>query len=182
MPQTSIHRMPLSGHVRLNPRMDHVVGWLREPSRRLYRMLQGIPGFAAIRHVSLSVHEAATDMLWAFTVSDDGTGEVEVHEVDMADVPSLVLLADVAEPRIVDDLAEYGEASRFHSSDARDAGYRSCMTVPLRCDGLFLGFVMFGAAPPRFFDAAAQEVLETYSEAFAILVSRALDANALRPS
>jgi hypothetical protein len=160
-------------------RMDRVVAWLNEPARRLYRMLHGMPGFSALRHVSLSVHEEATDMLWAFTISDGADHPLEVQEVDMAEMPSLALLAGETKPRIVADMAEFGETSRFHSTGARNSGCRSCMTMPIRYDGEFLGFVIFSASVPNFFGEAARDVLETYSEAFSILIHRALDATSI---
>ncbi|TAN57589.1 MAG: hypothetical protein EPN20_17205 [Magnetospirillum sp.] len=49
------------------------------------------------------------------------------------------------------------------------------MTVPIHHDGEFLGFVIFGAVVPGFFGPAVREVLESYAEAFAILISRAKD-------
>jgi hypothetical protein len=156
-------------------RMDRAVAWLNEPARRLHRMLHSMPGFSALRHVSLSVHEPSSDVLWAFTCSDGRDGPPEVQEVDMVDVPSLVLLADSSEPRIIADLAEFGDTSRFHTTGARNSGCRSCMTVPLHYDGEFLGFVIFGSTVPGFFGPSAQGVLETYSEAFAILICRALE-------
>ncbi|OAN51268.1 hypothetical protein A6A04_16590 [Paramagnetospirillum marisnigri] len=161
-------------------RMDPAVAWVSGPARRLRRMLRSIPGCSDICHVSLSMHEPATDMLWSFSVTEDDNEAVEVQEVDMVDVPSLVLLADQRSPRVIADLAEFSEPGRFQSANARSAGYRSCMTVPLHWEGEFLGFVMFGASAANYFDAAVRDVLDTYSEAFAILVARSLDATALR--
>jgi hypothetical protein len=170
----SDHPRPLPGR-----RMDRVVAWLSEPSRRLYRKLYSMPGFAPLRHVSLLVHEDATELLWSFPVSNGADQPLEVSELDMADMPSLALLAGETEPRIIGDLSEYGGASRYHSVGARDSGSRSCMTMPVRYDGEFLGFIIFGASVPGFFDEAVRDVLETYSEAFAILISRAMDPRSI---
>ncbi len=159
--------------------MDRAVAWLNDPARRLHRMLTTMQGMTALRHVSLALHDPVTDMLWAFTCSEDGDRPSEVQEIDMNDVPSLVLLAGGHEPRIVPDLAEYAETSRFHTTGARKSGCRSCMTVPLHYDGAFLGFVIFGAMVPNFFSPAVRSVLETYSEAFAILICRALEEAAI---
>ena len=156
------------------PGMDHMVAWLHEPARRLHAMIRDIPGFAALRYVSLSLYDSQYDMLWAFSCSTDSrTDRPEITEIDMTDVPSLVLLADGVEPRIIPDLATFGDTSRHHTIGARSAGSRSCMTVPVAVDGQFLGFVSFGATIPGFFSAQAQETLMTFSEAFGILMDRA---------
>ncbi|CAA7624948.1 GAF domain-containing protein [Magnetospirillum sp. SS-4] len=160
-------------------RMDRAVAWLSDPARRLHRMLCSMQGLSALRHVSLSVHDPVTDMLWAFSCSTDDGHPPEVQEIDMNNAPSLVLLAGSHEPRVISDLTEFGEESRFHTPGARKSGNRSCMTVPLHYDGAFLGFVIFGATVPNFFGPTVQGVLETYSEAFAILICRALEEAAV---
>jgi len=153
--------------------MDRMVAWLHEPARRLHGMLREIPGFAPLRHVSLSVYDPQHDMLWAFPCNCDGTGMPAVTEVEMANAPSLALLADGHEPRIVADLAAFGEEGRCHTDGARNSGSRSCMTAPINVDGHFLGFVIFGAAIPNFFTPPINEVLLTFTEAFGILIERA---------
>ena len=157
------------------PRMDRVMAWLAEPAQRLARMLQDTHGFAAVRHVSLSVYEAATDMLWAFSCTPEGGGPIEIDEIEISDAPSLALMMGSTEPRIVSDLAEFAEVSRYHTNGARASGCRSSMTVPIHHDDDFRGFAIFGATRPGFFDPATRDVLETFAEAFAILISRAMD-------
>ncbi|MDO8608172.1 MAG: GAF domain-containing protein [Phaeospirillum sp.] len=155
--------------------MDKVVAWLGDPAYRLSRMLRDMPDFSALRHVSLSVHETATDMLWAFACSDPQGGAPEVHEIEMVNAPSLSLMVGTVESRIIDNLAEFGASSHYQATGSRSSECRSCMTVPIHQDGEFLGFVIFGAAVPGFFVPPARDVLETYAEAFAILISRAID-------
>lgn len=153
--------------------MDSVVAWLQEPARRLHGMIREIPGFAPLRHISLSVYDPETDMLWAFPCHCDAAARPEITEIDMSDAPSLVLLADGHEPRIVADMAAFGDQGRYHTHGARNADARSCMTAPITLDGRFLGFVIFGATVPGFFTPAAQDVLLTFTEAFGILIERA---------
>lgn len=162
-------------HLRLpsGPSMARMVAWLQDPARHLHRMIRELPGFAPLVHVSLSVYDPGADMLWAFPCAGDGTDPAEITEIDMSDAPSLVLLADGTEPRVIADLGEYGEDGRRHTAQARGTASRSCMTVPLNPEGTFLGFVMFAASRPNFFGEAEREMLLTFSEAFAILVERA---------
>lgn len=150
-----------------------MVGWLRDPARHLHRMIRDLPGFEGLVHVSLSVYDSAADMLWAFACGGDDAESAEITEIDLTDAPSLALLADSPEPRIISDLAEFGDEGRRHTAQARGTGSRSCMTVPLTMEGSFLGFVMFAAARPNFFGPHEREMLLTFSEAFAILVERA---------
>ncbi|WP_231920706.1 GAF domain-containing protein [Magnetospirillum sp. XM-1] len=156
-----------------DPAMDRVVAWLHEPARRLHGMIRQLPGFASLRYASLSVYDARHDMLWAFSCHSDGVGAPDVTEVEMTDVPSLVLLADSHEPRIVNDMAAFGTEGRFHTSGARNSDSRSSMTAPIILDGHFLGFVIFGASVPNFFTAPVCETLQTFTEAFGILIDRA---------
>lgn len=154
--------------------MDRMVAWLQEPARHLHAMIQDIPGFSALRYVSLSLYDSRYDMLWAFPCSTvSRAGKPEITEIDMADVPSLALLADSSEPRVIPDIAAFGDTSRHHTIGARSAGSRSSMTAPITVDGLFLGFVSFGASVPGFFSAPVRETLMTFSEAFGILMDRA---------
>lgn len=155
------------------PAMDRVVAWLHEPARRLHGMIRQLPGFAPLRYASLSVYDSQHDMLWAFPCNSDGTGAPDVSEVEMTDVPSLVLLADSHEPRIVNDMAAFGGEGRFHTSGARNSDSRSSMTAPILMDGQLLGFVIFGAAIPNFFTAPVCDTLQTFTEAFGILIERA---------
>jgi hypothetical protein len=153
--------------------MDRMVAWLHEPARRLHGMIREIPGFAPLRHVSLSVYDPQLDMLWAFSCNSDAFGTPEVTEIEMTDVPSLVLLADGNEPRIIADMAAFGDEGRHHTNWARNSGSRSCMTVPINLDGHFLGFVIFGAGATNFFGPQVCDTLRTFTEAFGILIDRA---------
>lgn len=155
------------------PAMDRVVSWLHEPARRLHGMIRQLPGFAPLRYASLSVYDAQHDMLWAFPCHSDDIGVPDVTEVEMTDAPSLVLLADSHEPRIVNDLAAFGAEGRFHTSGARTSDSRSSMTSPILMDGHLLGFVIFGAAIPNFFTPPVCDTLRTFTEAFGILIDRA---------
>jgi hypothetical protein len=161
------------GYLENGPSMDRVVAWLHEPARRLHGMIRDMSGFAPLRHVSLSVYDSQHDMLWAFVCDSDNPGAPDVTEIEMTDVPSLVLLADSHEPRIVGDIAAFGEEGRCHTSGARNSDSRSCMTAPINLDGHFLGFVIFGAAIPNFFSPQVCDTLLTFTEAFGILIDRA---------
>lgn len=152
--------------------MDRLVAWLSGPARRLHGMILEMPGYQALGHVSLSVYDPASDMLWAFSCRSDEQGEPDITEVAMTDAPSLALLADDAEPRIVQGMAAFGEEGRCHTGTARASDSRSCMTAPIHVDGRFLGFVIFGASAPNFFGAAMRETLATFTEAFGILIER----------
>lgn len=172
---------PLSAHISPTasfgppdgPAMDRVVAWLSEPARRLHGMIRQLPGFGPLRYASLSVYDSQHDMLWAFSCHSDGVGAPDVTEVVMTDVPSLALLADSHEPRIVNDMAAFGAEGRFHTSGARNSDSRSSMTAPILMDGHLLGFVIFGAATPNFFTAPVCDTLRTFTEAFGILIDRA---------
>jgi GAF domain-containing protein len=155
------------------PSMDRRMAWLHEPARRLHGMIREIPGFGPLHHTSLSVYDAQYDMLWAFPCHSDQPGMPEITEIEMTDVPSLVLLADSHEPRVVADMTAFSGEGRHHTHWARHSESQSCMTVPISMDGQFLGFVIFGAAIPDFFTPAAQDLLLTFSEAFGILIDRA---------
>lgn len=156
-----------------SPSMDRMVAWLHEPARRLHGMIRELPGFAPLGHASLSVYDPQYDMLWAFPCNSDGSDPPEVTEIEMTDAPSLVLLADSHEPRIVADMAAFGEEGRRHTDGARASSSRSCMTAPINVDGHFLGFVIFGAAIPNFFTPPVNDTLRTFTEAFGILIERA---------
>ncbi|EME68289.1 hypothetical protein H261_19304 [Paramagnetospirillum caucaseum] len=153
--------------------MDRMVAWLHEPARRLHAMIRDLPGFAPLRHVSLSVYDPQYDMLWAFPCNSDAVGAPEVTEVEMTDAPSLVLLADSHEPRIIADMAAFGDEGRCHTDEARASDSRSSMTAPISMDGHLQGFVIFGAAIPNFFTPPVQDTLLTFTEAFGILIERA---------
>ena len=153
-------------------RMDRLLSWLSNPAIRLAHMLRAMPGYDVVNHVGLSLHEAATDLLWVVSCSSPQDG---VHEVEMKNVPALSLLVGAQEPRIIHDLAEFGSESRFLSTGAKMINCRSSMTAPLYQHGEFLGFVNFGARRPAFFDAEVCDMLAVYAEAFAILIMRGRD-------
>lgn len=153
--------------------MDRMVAWLHEPARRLHGMVRQLSGFAPLHYASLSVYDSRQDMLWAFSCHSDEVGPPDITEVKMTDVPSLALLADSHEPRIVNDMAAFGTEGRRHTSGARNAGSRSSMTAPIILDGHLMGFVIFGATIPNFFTAPACDTLRTFTEAFGILIDRA---------
>lgn len=141
----------------------------------LHGEIARLPGFAPLTRISVALYDHRTEILSTFAHSGEAAVELEYHQVPMAEVPSLAILATGIEPRVVDDLSVYGNSGSEHTLALRQAGLVSSLTFPVHRGEVFLGFVFFNATVKGFFTATAVRLLSPFSSAILDMAARELE-------
>ena len=98
--------------------------------------------FAFVDRIALALYDASTDLLKTFASSNVDAVTLAGHQVELARVPSLAVLAAQRRDRVVHDIGrEFGSTST-HSAWLQARGYRASYTVPLY-DGTELAAFLF---------------------------------------
>jgi len=139
---------------------------------RIFTIHTQLSGFCpAIRRIAVAVYDPPTDILRTFLHSASGRDGLHAYERPLADVPSLKVIADSRQPRIIDDLTGLASSPSDHTVSLLAAGYRSSFTVPLASGSQFLGFLFFDADQKNVFSSGLVAQLMVYSQLIALLIA-----------
>lgn len=127
--------------------------------------------FPNLRRVALAVYESQTDSLKTFAHSTDGYPPLAFYDVQLSDVPSLKVLAESGQPRVIDDLSIFSGSHSQHSQGMLAANYKSSYTEPLVCEDLLLGFLFFDADCIGYFDSETTHYLSSYAKMLTAVIA-----------
>jgi HD-GYP domain-containing protein (c-di-GMP phosphodiesterase class II) len=130
-----------------------------------------LPG---ITRIAVAMYDPPTDRLTTFVHSTAGRPPFTLHEVRLADVPSLAELGVAARDRVVADLEVFRDSPAIHSRRLLESGYRSSFTRPFYDRGALAGFVFFDSHAVGYFTPTVVAHLTVYAHLVALLVLNAL--------
>lgn len=157
--------MPISDR---SPRLRDQLAAVHDELRR------DLPG---VSRVAVAIYDPATDRLTTFVHATAGRTPFSLHEVKLADVPSLAELAVAGRDRVVDDLEVFRDSPAAHSRLLLEGGFRSSFTHPFYDRGALAGFVFFDSHWPAYFTPAVVAHLTVYAHLVSLLV-----VDSLRPA
>lgn len=137
-------------------------------ARNLTEQLRTVHGVVSTRYptidrVALAIYTADTDELQTFVSSNlDGVKLAQYH-AKLADVPSLQVLAQHRQSRVVNDIAEEFSTSSRHTNWLKDHDYQSSFTVPVFQGEHLAAFLFFDSKVAQAFDTATTEFLEVFA-------------------
>lgn len=140
----------------------------------LMDVMRKLPGCSGLARVAIALFDPRTETLRAYAHAGDSNQLLDHYEVGLRDVPSLALLASGEEPRIVDDLEEYGHATSPHTIALREAGYRSSLTIPVWRNHEFVGFVFLNTDQVSSFTPLVVDLLRPFASGMAEMAIREL--------
>lgn len=128
-----------------------------------------LPG---IGRIAVAIYDEQSDVLKTFVHSTDGAPPFSHYEARLAQVPSLRMLAESREPRIIEELRPPvdGTGGSLHVHRLLETGYRSTYTVPFYDRGRFFGFLFYDSREPGYFSATAVRHLALYSHLISLLI------------
>jgi GAF domain-containing protein len=145
-------------------------GWPR--LKGLLEELRRLPGCGPLQRLSVALYDDSRNTLRTYASSGGSQDPLIDYEVQMAEVPSLAILAASDQPRIVDDLATYGRDTSEHTVALRAAGFRSSLTIPVSDGPAFVGFVFFNSTREGFFTPPVVSQLAPFSSSILAMVRR----------
>jgi HD-GYP domain-containing protein (c-di-GMP phosphodiesterase class II) len=144
----------------------------------IFGELRGLPGMEGVGRVAVVIFDSVTGMLKTFAHATRAEVPFEFYARRMADVPSLVYLAESGEPRVVADLAV--ESAGEHDQRLLECGVRSSYAEALRDDrDCLLGFVFVDSDLPGFFTPERVRLLRPSVRVVGLMVEMALERLAM---
>ncbi len=137
-----------------------------------------LPG---VDRIGVAVYDPETDRLRTFLHATEGPVPFRLYEIRLADVPSLVDLAEGRSDRVLDDLKIFADSPSPHSRLLLESGFRSSYTRPFFDNERLRGFVFFDSRRTGYFQPRVVRHLAVYAHLVSLAVLHSLGpANILR--
>lgn len=119
--------------------------------------------YPAIDRVALATYSPDTDELQTFVSSNLDGVKLSHYQAKLAEVPSLMVLAQNRQCRVVDDIADNFQSNRAHTDWLKERDYHSSFTVPVFHGDHLAAFLFFDSKIPQAFDADTTAFLEVFA-------------------
>ncbi len=129
-----------------------------EVSQLYLSLVEAMPGLC---RMAVALYENESGVLHTFLKSPVESNLLTHYTVSLDEVPSLKLLAETGNSRVVDDIKSVGGDS-FHSQEVSENGIRSSYTVPIFLGTELLGFVFFDSNEEAYFSENIVNTLAVY--------------------
>ncbi|MBN2644602.1 MAG: HD domain-containing protein [Desulfuromonadaceae bacterium] len=117
-----------------------------------------------LARLAVALYDGQTDQLYTFANSSEQASPLNYYQVPLSQVPSLKVLAESGQPRILDDLGVLERSPALHTRKILDAGYRSSFTVPVRTQEKFQALIFFDSYEKNAFSQGTQSLLKLHSQ------------------
>ena len=128
----------------------------------------------AIERIAVALYDPETKRIKTFAASTDRGKSLEGYECPLAEVPSLVAVADSGEARVINDLAAEPLADTPHSRWLRGEAYLSSLTLPIQRNGHLLGFLFFDARVRGAFPEQVVSSLHLFGHLLGMIIAQEL--------
>lgn len=145
----------------LSARAGFSAGNLTEQLRSVHGVVRS--RYPTIDRVALATYTPDTDELQTFVSSSQDGDKLTHYQAKLAQVPSLLALAQNRQCRVVDDIAENFQSHSAHTDWLKERDYRSSFTVPVFHGDHLAAFLFFDSKIPQAFDADATAFLEVFA-------------------
>ena len=126
--------------------------------------------------MAIAIYDQDSDELNTFVYSDRGSLTLSTYSARLADVPSLKILSDTRQQRVVDDLTSFAGSDSLHSQWLIKAGFKSSFTVPLYTRDNLLGFLFFDSDKLSYFIGQRLQSFKVYSELLEAILQNELSS------
>lgn len=121
-------------------------------SQKLRFLHESIRGhYESIHHISVTIYDPQTDLLKTYLDSSLDRPALVNYQANLAQVPSLLQLAQTGASRVISELHDYSNSQAEHTRRNLATGYRSSYTLPMFLSGDFYGFIFFDSCKPDYF-------------------------------
>ena len=127
-----------------------------------------------VDRIACALYDSKTDLLKTFINSTRQGEALKAYEVKLGDVPSLTVLAETGECRVIDDIDAELIGDSTHTQWVRSKGYKSSFTVTLNNGSQLIGFLFFDSSQKGTFTPEVQRDLLIYSNLIQMAVASEL--------
>ena len=113
---------------------------------------------------AIALYDPLTDLLKTFNSSNKDNQKLAHYEAHLSDVPSLLMLANSHQSRIITDIPSTLNASTTHTKWLKEHEYRSSLTVPIYRANKLTAFLFFDSKVAHSFDAESARFLEVFAD------------------
>lgn len=145
----------------LSARAGFSTGNLTEQLRTVHGVVRS--RYPVIDRLALATYSPDTDELQTFVSSNQDGNKLTHYQARLAQVPSLLALAQNRQCRVVDDIAENFQSHSAHTDWLKERDYRSSFTVPVFHGDHLAAFLFFDSKIPQAFDADTTAFLEVFA-------------------
>jgi len=150
---------------------------ISEELQLMYAQLKVV--WPALSRMAIALYEKESDVLHAFLKSPVESTILNHYSEFLANVPSLSVIAESGEARIINNYSEQATDSA-HTLELVAAGVKSSYTVPLYMGEDLLGFIFFDATEEAYFSTEVIDNLSIYTRLIeALLVMEILPVKTL---
>ena len=115
-----------------------------------HRKIHGGPGYGSLGRMAVATYDRDSDALSVHADSDLRGQPFRLWSAPLSSVPSLYALAPSGQVRVVRGVFAEGSTGEPQTIAIRQ-NHRSSLTVPVRRDDRFYGFIFFNSDQPDFF-------------------------------
>ena len=127
-----------------------------------------------VDRIACALYDSKTDLLKTFINSTRQGEALKAYEIKLGDVPSLTVLAETGECRVIDDIDAELIGDSTHTQWVRSKGYKSSFTVTLNNGSQLIGFLFFDSSQKGTFTPEVQRDLLIYSNLIQMAVASEL--------
>ncbi len=124
----------------------------------------------SLSRMAVAIYDNQNDDLKTFVNSQAGNHSLRTYSAKLSNVPSLKILAEARQERIINDLSVLQHSDTSHSRWLVESGFKSSYTLPLFGQDRLLGFLFFDAIKPDYFDRVVIRALQVYAELIEMLL------------
>ena len=134
----------------------------------VHRCIHDEMGYHPVGRIAIATFEQESGRLGVYAFSDLLGKRLRYYSMLLSDVPTLQELALSGRARVVRDMMSMGNAGAAHTVAVR-MSYRSSLTIPIRKDDRFHGFVFFNADKIDYFNDQIVERILPYGQLLAAM-------------
>jgi HD-GYP domain-containing protein (c-di-GMP phosphodiesterase class II) len=147
--------------------LNERVGYLHD------RILSTMP---TLHRIACAIYDVEQDQLKTFLNSTREGVAITGYDYQLADSPSLLLIAKSGEPRVLNEIQSVIKSNSLHSTWLLKQGYNSSFTIPIYDNGLFIGFIFFDSLEHAAFTPVIQRDLSLHASLINMSISSELAA------
>jgi HD-GYP domain-containing protein (c-di-GMP phosphodiesterase class II) len=123
---------------------------------------------ADVTRIAIALFDSKSRRLKTFIRSGTKDSPLDHYTASLDDIPSLLEVAKLKRPRVVDDLGMFHASPSVHSTKLLSHGFRSSLTVPIFHHGELFGFLFFNSEKAACFTDVVAHQLIPYARTIAL--------------
>lgn len=140
--------------------------------KRLHRDVQA--EHPALLRIAFAIFDPATGLVKTYSHSTINSNPLVFYDCPLDEAPSLAMVAESRQPRIINDTRPMAASSRWHARMVALSGLKSSYTKPIFSRDVLQGFLFLNADTLGYFDASRMRALTLLVRHLELLFIQAL--------